>query len=251
MFNLFEIMQNAQNGQAMDNLARQFNLTQQQTQAAVDALLPAFSMGLKRQAADPAAAPDLFGQMVNQTYANAFNNPMMEATAAMAEQGNEAVKALFGTTGMTQAVANQAAAASGVGAEVLKAMLPVVASMLMGGLFKSASAQPGLQDVFGQMTGGNAGNLGTILGGMFGQPAPQPQVQPNANGGGLLGGLPGSLLQQGAFQPQGGTARQPAPGTPQSPADILGQMFDTGRQMQQAHMDSLQSIFESFLGKKP
>ena len=45
MLPLFDMLANAQNGQAMDMLARQFNLSQQQTRAAVEALLPAFSKG--------------------------------------------------------------------------------------------------------------------------------------------------------------------------------------------------------------
>jgi hypothetical protein len=72
--NLFDILQSAQGGQAMENLARQFNLTQQQTQAAVEALLPAFSMGLKRQASDPAAMPNLFSMLGGANPA-AFQNP--------------------------------------------------------------------------------------------------------------------------------------------------------------------------------
>ena len=41
MMNLFDIMQSAQHGQALPNLAQQYGLTMQQTQAALDALLPA------------------------------------------------------------------------------------------------------------------------------------------------------------------------------------------------------------------
>ena len=50
---LFDMMANAQNGQGMELLAQQFGLSQQQTQAAVEALMPAFSQGLKRNASDP------------------------------------------------------------------------------------------------------------------------------------------------------------------------------------------------------
>ena len=51
--NLFDMLANSQNGQGMQMLAQQFGLSQQQTQAAVEALLPAFSQGLKRNASDP------------------------------------------------------------------------------------------------------------------------------------------------------------------------------------------------------
>lgn len=244
MTNLYEILQNAQGGQAMENLARQFNLSQQQTQAAVEALLPAFSMGLKRQAGDPAAAPNLFGLMGGVS-PEAFQNPMAAFTQVQA-QGNEVLGTLFGSKDASRAVADQAAALSGVGSAVLKAMLPVLAAMLMGGLQKTATTQPGLQDVFGQVLGG-------LFGGQAAPQAPQPtpQVQPNLNGGGLLGAILGSLLQQGVQQAQpAAPPPQAAPPSQPSPADVLGGMFETGRQMQQAHLDSLQTIFDSFLGKK-
>ena len=68
MMNLFEMMQQAQNGQAMQNIARQYGLSPQQTQAAIDALLPAFSMGLQRQTQDPYA----FGSLAQMMTASPF-----------------------------------------------------------------------------------------------------------------------------------------------------------------------------------
>ena len=232
MVNLYEILQSAQGGQAMDNLAKQFGLSAAQTQAAVEALLPAFSMGLKRQASEPEAAPNLFAMMTGP-YAEAFEKSYSAfAQQATTTQGNEALGALFGSKEVSRAIADQAAALSGIGSQILKAMLPALASILMGGLAKSAAAQPQLQEIFGQMMGGMMGNATT---------APNPQVQPNPNGGGLLGAILGSLLQQGAQQSAPSTPRATAqPGT-----DILGQMFETGQQIQKAHLDNLQSIFDA------
>ena len=47
MPNLYDVLADAQNGEAMTELSREFGLSAQQTQAAVAALLPAISMGLK------------------------------------------------------------------------------------------------------------------------------------------------------------------------------------------------------------
>ena len=69
MMNLFDIMQQAQNGQAMQNIARQYGLSQQQTQAAIEALLPAFSMGLQRQTQDPYAFGSLAQMMTAKPFA--------------------------------------------------------------------------------------------------------------------------------------------------------------------------------------
>ena len=45
MPNLYDVLADAQNGEAMTELSREFGLSAQQTQAAVAALLPAISMG--------------------------------------------------------------------------------------------------------------------------------------------------------------------------------------------------------------
>jgi hypothetical protein len=73
MMNLFEMMQSAQNGQAMQNLARQYGLSQQQTQSAIEALLPAFSMGLQRQTQDPQAFGSLAQMMTASPFGNIFD----------------------------------------------------------------------------------------------------------------------------------------------------------------------------------
>ena len=64
MDNLFDILRTAQDGHAIDNLARQFELSRRQAEAAVEALLPAFSLGMKRQverARREAPPPTFFG----------------------------------------------------------------------------------------------------------------------------------------------------------------------------------------------
>src|SRR5664279_5637237 len=60
--NLNDIIQAAQGGEGVANLGAQFGLTPEQTQAAVQALMPAFSTALQRvtaatQLRTPASAP--------------------------------------------------------------------------------------------------------------------------------------------------------------------------------------------------
>ena len=63
MPNLYEILADAQGGEAITALGREFGLTSQQTEAAVAALLPAISMGLKQSTATPEGLGDLFSVM--------------------------------------------------------------------------------------------------------------------------------------------------------------------------------------------
>ena len=56
-------------------------------------------------------------------------------------EGNGILGHLFGSKDLSRAVASQAAQATGIGQQVLQQMLPVIASMIMGGLFKQSTNQ--------------------------------------------------------------------------------------------------------------
>lgn len=229
MMNLFEMMQSAQNGQAMQNLARQYGLSQQQTQNALDALLPAFSMGLQRQTQDPFAFGNLAQMMTASPFGRLYDTDGDGIPDNAQMMGNNVLAQLFGSKEVSNAVVAQAAATSGVGQAVLKQMLPVIAAMVMGGLFKSAG-NSGLGGILGQFAEMMQGKMPGQ------QPAPQPQAQPSANPmgdvlGQVLGGLfGGQAAGAGAGQqPQGGPFGGQMPGGMGAGAnpmgDVLGQIL--------------------------
>jgi hypothetical protein len=272
---LFDMLQNAQGGQTLDLLAKQYQLSMQQTQAAVDALLPAFSAGFKRQAGNPASFPNLFEAML-QAKPVPQENPMEAFARQAIEQGNRVLGVLFGSKEVSRAVADQAAALTGIGTDVLKAMLPAMAALLASSFVRMMTAQPQMEAMVRQMMTGAAG-FG------FPQPAERPTVQPNPHGGGLLGALLGSMIQQGVQQanawstamgggeagasakpsgvsakPSGASAKSSSKGKSSASKaassdepDMVGQMFETGRQIQQAHLDSIQAIFDAFAPPRP
>ncbi|RDJ23650.1 DUF937 domain-containing protein [Bosea caraganae] len=233
MMNLFEMMQSAQNGQAMQNLARQYGLSQQQTQSAMDALLPAFSMGLQRQTQDPYAFGNLAQMMTASPFGKLYDADGDGIPDNAQTMGNNVLSQLFGSKEVSNAVVAQAAATSGVGQAILKQMLPVIAAMVMGGLFKSAG-NSGLGGILGQFAEMMQGKMPGQ------QPAPQPQAQPSGNPmgdmlgqvlGGLFGGqAAGAGQQQGSGQqPQGGPFGGQMPGGMGAGAnpmgDVLGQIL--------------------------
>ncbi|MDP3256271.1 DUF937 domain-containing protein, partial [Bosea sp. (in: a-proteobacteria)] len=198
MMNLYEMMQQAQNGQAMENLARQYGLSRQQTQAAIEALLPAFSMGLQRQTQDPYAFGSLAQMMTASPFGRIFdaNGDGIPDNARSA--GTDVLSQIFGSKEVSNAVAAQAAATSGVGQAVLKQMLPVIAAMVMGGLTKSMQSN-GLGGILGQFAEMMRGQMPGM------QPAPAPQPQSPANPfEAILGGLFGNAQAPAGGQTQGG-----------------------------------------------
>lgn len=287
MLPLFEMLANAQNGTAMEALSRQFNLSQQQTQAAIEALLPAFSQGLKRNASDPYGVGAFLAALSTGQHAQYFEDASRAFSPQGINEGNGILGHLFGSKELSRAVAAQAAQATGIGQEVMKQMLPVIASMIMGGLFKQSAGQmhagaPAgsgnpLQDLFAEMMRQG----GSMMGG--GMQAPRPQApQPGANPfdnpfGKMLEGMFGGGGQQAPQAPQSpygdnplgrifeemlrGPQSRPAPepeprakpktnpsGRPRTPYDdLFGDMFETGAQQRETYQKNMESVFDQFL----
>jgi hypothetical protein len=208
MMPLFEMIAKAQNGQGLEMLAQQFNLNQQQTQAAMEALLPAFSEGLKRNTSDPMGMGGFLQAMGSGNHSKYFEDASNAFSQSGIADGNGILGHLFGNKDVSRAVVAQAASATGIGQEILKQMLPVIASMVMGGLFKQSTGQ--MQGAAGMGTN----PIGDIIEQMMKQgmgqqrqtqqaPAPSPMDNPL---GKILEGMLGGALgggQQQRQQPQG------------------------------------------------
>ncbi len=220
MFNLYEIVQNAQNGQAIDNLARQFNISPEEADSAVRALLPGLSTAFMQRAAEPAAFGSILGALGDQQHIAAFADAAVAQSSETTQKGGAALQDLFGSPDASAAINQHAAAIAGLPPALIQQMAPVIASMVLGGLGKGLASQ-GWGGVFGQLaSAAGQGGLGSILGSLFGGP-PAAQAQPaggaqpanpGAPGGasldglGGLGSILGSLLggaASGQAQPQG------------------------------------------------
>jgi hypothetical protein len=233
MPNLYDILADAQHGDAMAGLGQQFGLSPQQTEAAVAALLPAISVGLKQSTATPEGLGNLFALMAQRPDLFAmYDDPRAAFSRQGQEAGNAALAAMFGSPDASRAVAAQAQQLSGVTSSILKKLLPIIAGMILSGLMKSGSgrAAPRAPQSAPQPQGG--GGLGDILREIFGQ----------APGGGATGSGKSPIPPIGDIlgPPRDGSApaerkapvpkREPAPLPPTSPAptDTTGEPVPGG-----------------------
>jgi hypothetical protein len=194
MPNLYDMLAEAQHGEAMSSLGDEFGLTPEQTQAAVTALLPAISLGLKRATATPEGLGNLLALMAQQpdVYA-AYEDPRVAFSPQSRAAGNAALAAMFGSPEASRAIAAQAQNLSGVTSAILKKLLPVIVGMIISGLMRSGS----------------------------GRAAPQAPQSPPDQGGGLIDILR-QIFRQGPQQ--SGTTDQPGSSPWGIPpiGDILG-----------------------------
>lgn len=252
MFNLFDLLQ-AQGGMYPNGFGQQFGLSQDQTRRAMEALMPALTLGLQRNAAaDPTGFTQMFGLMDPASFTSAQAKPQMDAL----------MRQLFGSQHLSQAVLQQAAAVSGVATPALRQMLPVMAGMVVAGIVHVMMnpGQPAPQPAppppspFGipthpywtEMMDGFMKASGSMLSPptRSGAPAPAAPAQKN---------LPPARLFPAARPTQDATsaseARQGPAGAHQDPAlnpfDLLQQMFQSGLEVQQENARTMQSLFDS------
>jgi hypothetical protein len=227
MFNLSEIVQNAQDGKAVENLAQQFGITPDQAQSAVQALIPAISTGLLQKAAQPGELGSIISAITDPAHQAAFSDPDAAQSEATVQKGSDTVSDMFGSSHIANQIAQQASSVTGLRPDVLMQMLPVLVSIILGGLAKSAQNQ-GFGGMLGQLAAAaEQGNLGT---------------QAGAGGGGLMGML--SSLLGGLFGGSSSTS-----GT-QSTMDNLTKMFQPGSLPAEISQSGLTDQIGKILGGK-
>jgi len=156
---------NAGSGGAVQQLARNFGLDAGQVSSAISNLLPALGQGLARNASKPDGLESLLGALASGAHSRYLENPDVLGDPATVQDGNGILGHILGSKDVSRQVATRASAQTGIGQDVLKKMLPVVAAMVMGALSKqnlgagrqaaAAGPQDGLAGMLGQFLDGN------------------------------------------------------------------------------------------------
>lgn len=193
--NLLDMIMSAQGGNTAQQVGAQLGLDQNQSQSAIAALLPAISSALKQNTSNPQGLAGLLGALQNGNHEQYLENPQMLGQQQTVNDGNAILGHLFGSKDVSRAVAGHAAKKTGIGADVLKKMLPLVATMAMGSLSKQ-TRQPSMKSALAglamqHLMGGQKSGLGSILGAVTGANNRQRQQaqQTHQQGMGIIGKL--------------------------------------------------------------
>lgn len=267
MMNLSDFLANAPGGAAMEALARQYQLSPEQADAAVEALLPAFSVALKQLASSPGGMMRLFNLMAQANYQAMLENPTYAFGPKGMQAGNDLVVAMFGSHGMNRAIADQAAQFAGVGSTILQQMLPAVASLLMGGLSRSVTQLASATSDTGARGAGEPTGAG---------PVDSADIQGNRVRT-RVGSTLGPQTPAGATPPSQSETSPPSPREPGQTTDdkksgrradqytaiakqleqagaegkaFWGQMFETGREIQKVQIDGMQRLFDAWFDRE-
>ena len=222
---VLDIIRDAQGGNAVANLARTFKIAPKQAEAVIAAVLPQLSQSLERNTLSRGGLADLVNALGQGHHEGYLDNPRALADPSTVSDGNAILGHILGDRDQSRAVAAEAARFSGLSEGLVKMLLPVLATWLMGALSKQVKG--GLGEVLGRMGGGGG------AGGGF--PFPQPDAQSGGGGGGFgMPRLPEMPSGGGISMPDAGPDAGGSGGWPQGqdggwrPSQRTGQR--TGRQ---------------------
>jgi hypothetical protein len=219
---IVEMLARAQGGAGLRNIASQVGLDENQTRRALEQLAPVIAAGLRRNAQTDQGLTDLVGALQRGDHERYVQDPA--SLDAARDEGNGILGHLFGSKDVSREIAAHAANETGIGASILKQLLPIIASMVMGSLSKR-TREPGLQDILGNVLGGALGGGGASDGGASrGGGGGASDGGASRGGGGLLESILGGILGGGGSRPSGRDAPQSE--TPFD--DIFGEILGGG-----------------------
>ncbi len=152
--NLLETILAAQNGGAVQQLGQQFGLGEEQTTAALAALVPALAAGFSRNVQQEGGLDSLAAALSGGRHSQYLDQPGSLQQADTVADGNGILGHIFGSKDVSRQVAARAAQTSGISPDILAKMLPIVAALAMGSMARRTSG-PASSGLGAGMPGGD------------------------------------------------------------------------------------------------
>ena len=241
MLSLYDIVQQAMAGAGKSGSpSLGFDLTPAQSERALAALIPAFSLGLKRASQDPQSLIELMQLLAK------FSGPKNHApgTALDMEALNasrESLGILFGSSDSTKTIADHASSLANVPSEKILEMMPSLASTIMSGLQDSMPIKEGpAPDLLAAFIEGFERGRP--------EPKPEPDFSPEAATEILNSFFSG--FQRGRDDGEGEAAQPEETAEPaeEKQESTLESLFNAGDQIQKSNMDAMQTMFDRLYG---
>ena len=142
--NILDAIVNAQDGAAVRQLGSQVGLAPDQATTALSALVPALAAGVQRNLQSQGGLESLISALSSGNHGQYLDNPTSLGDQAAVADGNGILGHLLGSKDVSRQVASRAAAQTGLSADVLKRMLPLAATLMMGAFSKQSANAPAL-----------------------------------------------------------------------------------------------------------
>lgn len=183
--NILDSIINADNGSAVRQIGAQLGLDDAQTATALSVLVPALTEVVRQNAQTPDGLGGLISALSAGNHQRYVDNPAVLGEPEAVVDGNGILGHILGSKDVSRQVAAAAGPRTGLSPDVIKRMLPLVATLVMGAMSRQATARGG------QSLGtASSGGLMEMLGGA---------LDSNRNGSALddIAGIVGRAMRRG------------------------------------------------------
>ncbi|MCF6251651.1 MAG: DUF937 domain-containing protein [Methylococcaceae bacterium] len=141
---ILDVILGGQNTQLISQLAQKSGIGEADVQNVINQLLPAVSKGIKANVGSSEGLGGLISALSSGDHQQYLDNPEKLSDPEAVDEGNAILGHVFGNKDVSRNVADQAAQASGVDSGIVKMLLPLVATTVMGALSKETANNPSL-----------------------------------------------------------------------------------------------------------
>ena len=160
--NILDSILKHQDGAAVQQLAQQFGIGNDQATSALSALIPQLSAGVQQNIQQPGGLQALLGALAAGQHEQYLNAPGTLGNPAAVSNGNSILGHLLGSRAASSQVAQAASQQTGLSSDLMKSMLPVVAALVMGSLARHASGAGAQASTMGLAPGSGSGMMGSL-----------------------------------------------------------------------------------------
>lgn len=137
--NILDEVLHSENGRAGSQIAAALGIEEREAKSAISQLLPVLARGLSQGASSQDGLTSLLGALTKGQHQRYLETPGLLGHSDTVRDGNGILGHVFGSKDVSRQVATRAATSTGLGVDIVKKMLPMVASLAMGALSQKAS----------------------------------------------------------------------------------------------------------------
>jgi len=163
---ILKLLQGAQNGQGLGQLASQFGLPEDKANQLAGMLAPAIGQATKKRA-EAGGLGDVLGAFKGEDQAALFDDATQAASHDGQEKGAQFLEKILGGRDQAQELANEAATRAGADSAAVQKFLPALAAMAQGGLQKQMPDSQ-IDGMLSQSQSSGGGGLMGLVGGLLG-----------------------------------------------------------------------------------
>ncbi|MFM2422060.1 MAG: hypothetical protein RL291_590, partial [Pseudomonadota bacterium] len=131
---VLETIAKAQGGHAIENLARAYGLDPKTAEAVLGAIVPRFAQAVEKNTLSRGGLSDLVRALGQGHHGVYLESPAAIGHPQTQAEGNAILSHIVGTKDASRGIAGYAARETGVDDATIKAMLPTIATWIMGGM---------------------------------------------------------------------------------------------------------------------